>query len=109
MQCKITNKMVKVLKEALPKDYEVKLLKLTPDEYKNLVHYDGLYYADICGDYDLRNNVCKVIKVIYPPDFYAMPAYITTHELKEYYNDAKKDGVVTIDNYKKALFAGIEV
>lgn len=109
MKCKVTNKMVEVLKEALPKDYEVKLLKLTPDEYKRFVHYDGLYFADEVGDYDYKNNLCKVIKILYPADFYAMPAYITTKDLREYYDDAKTDGIVTIDNYKKALFAGIEV
>lgn len=104
---KVTNKMVKILKEALPKDYEVKLVKLSPDKYKWYVHYEGLHHAEDYGDYDYKDNTCKAIRIVYPADYYACDNFITTKELIDAYKDIEGDK--NIDNYKKALFRALEV
>lgn len=104
---KVTNKMVKIIKESLPEGYGVELIKLTPEQYKWHVHYEGIYHAMDYGDYDSNKDICKVIKINYPSDYYAMPNYITTKELREVYHSIRGDK--NIDNYKTELFNYLEV
>ena len=103
MRIKISQTMVKFIKNTLPKDHDVKLVKLTPKEYGWQVHYDGEYHAEQYGDYDYKTGLCKAIKILYPADYYAMPNYITTKDLKDYYKEAKEQGEVSQKSYEQAI------
>lgn len=109
MKVKVTNPMVQLIKDALPKDHQVKLIKLDPRQYGWQVHHNGADYAESVGDYDYNTGLCKAIQIIYPPDFYAMPAYVTTKDLKDYYKECESGGDVTLERYKKTILNNLEV
>lgn len=56
--------------------------------------------ADDYGDYDWAEDEYKVIRVVYPEEYYACPAYLTTKRLNDEYN---RRGVTTIDELKQML------
>jgi len=109
MRVKVTYPMAKVIQEAMPKDHSVKLVKLTPKEYAWHVHYGGIYHAEDHGDYDWKTGKCKAIQIIYPSDYYAMPQYITSKDLNDYFRECAKDGEVTIERWKEKLKEALEV
>ena len=56
--------------------------------------------ADDYGDYDWAEDEYKVIRVVYPDDYYACPQYLTTKSLTDEY---RRRGVSTIDELKLML------
>lgn len=56
--------------------------------------------ADDYGDYDWAEDEYKVIRVVYPEEYYACPQYLTTKALNDEYN---RRGVSTIDELKQML------
>lgn len=104
MQIKITNKMVQMLKKALP-DYDFKIVKLNRREYATMVHYD-IFTAMDHGDYDYANDIYKAIRVLYPANYYALPNYITSKELKEL---VKNNNVNNSDDLLRELKNAYEI
>lgn len=56
--------------------------------------------ADDYGDYDWAEDEYKVIRVVYPAEYYACPQYLTTKSLTDEY---RRRGVSTIDELKLML------
>jgi hypothetical protein len=98
---KVSGSMVKYIKDIIPKDYEVKLIKLTDREFRFMVDYDE-YSNDV--DYGV-DNMYRVIQVLYPYEYYAMPKYLTTKDLTRIYKNSVKYGV----DFNKELISEIEV
>lgn len=95
MYVKVSNPIKKIIAEALSGTAAgVKIEKLTPDQYERLVDYNLLKHTS-----DLNNGLFKVIKVIYNPECYALPAYITTWDLVTTYKES--DG--TLDGFRNAI------
>ena len=86
MTIKVSNTMVKYIKDILPKNYSVKLVKMTDRDFRLNVDYDE-YSNEV--DYG-TDNLYKVIKITYPDDYYANPLYFTTKELISAYRSSVK-------------------
>lgn len=52
--------------------------ELLPHDYKMRVDYD-IFRND--RDYNISSGKMKTIKVVYPPEWYALPRYLTTNDL----------------------------
>ena len=85
IKVKVSNPMTKYIQTALTGIAVARLEKLSPDEYGRFVDYDLFRHTD---DYD--GKAFKVIKIIYPLDAYAMPAYITTRDLIRAFRESDK-------------------
>lgn len=79
MKAILSNQMVKALKTELTGIGEIKMFRLTPEAYKAHVDIDLWKHED---DFLASSNTIRVVKLIYPAEDYAMPAYITTQDLK---------------------------
>jgi hypothetical protein len=79
MKAILSNQMVKALKAELTGIGEIKMIRLAPDAYKAFVDIDVWKHED---DFLESSNTLRVAKLIYPAEDYAMPAYITTQDLK---------------------------
>lgn len=92
MKVKVTYPMLKEIKKALPK-YNVSLEKYTLEQYERFVDFD-VYRNEI--DYDDKTGKMKVIKIIYPDSYYAMPRYLTTKDLSQIfkYSDKTYNGFI---------------
>lgn len=86
MTIKISNTMLKYIKNIIPKDYSVKIVKMTDRQFRLNVDYDE--YSNQ-SDYGI-DNLYKVIKIEYPDHYYAIPKYITTKELNYIYKSSVK-------------------
>lgn len=109
MRIQVTQKIVNELKKALPAEHTITLVKLTPEEYRQYVHYNGAYYAEEQGDYDYNAGVCKAIEVKYPPGYYACAQYLTTKDLRNIAKEASDAGKITLDDYKKQFINYISI
>lgn len=82
MRVKVSNVMIKEMKKILPENYSIYLLEMNPELYR--IHIDADIFRNE-SDFDYKKNVFKVIQVVYPPEYYAMPRYITTNDLHKIY------------------------
>jgi hypothetical protein len=96
-----TIKMASLIKEVMP-TYQVQQVKLDARQYKMLVDYD-IYTGT--GDYDYKTDTYKVIEIIYPAEYYAMPTYINTETLKRIYKNSDK----TFQGFKTELINELAV
>lgn len=84
MKVASTTTMTKLLNDAIKhhniKDRQFKYETLEEDDYKMNVDYDT-YNAEEWGDYNYKTGKYRVIKVLYPYEYYAMPSYLTTASL----------------------------
>lgn len=85
IKIKVTNTMFRLIKKALPQ-YKVELVKLTEEEFKWCVDLD-VWGNEV--DYCYKDNTFKVIRIIYPPEWYACDKYLTTKDLE--YNFKQSD------------------
>ena len=79
MRLILSNQMVKELKKELNGIADVKLVKIYPETYKACVDYDLWKHED---DFSATTNTLRAAQVIYPAESYALPAYITSQDLK---------------------------
>lgn len=77
MKVKPTHKMVECLKKVLT-GCQVDLVALTPQEFRCFVDIDD-YNHEV--DYDWKTSLFKVIRIIYPYEYYACNKYLTTKDL----------------------------
>lgn len=101
MQTKVTKKMAALLNKNF-KNYEIKVTNLTVDEFKFKVNYS---LFDDLEDFDSSSNTFKVIKVLYPFEYYAMPTYLTTRILTRLYENSDK----TLEGFLQQVFNSIEI
>lgn len=92
-------KATKVMTDLLRKNLKlecielIKLCKLSELEFIRLVDYNS--YNHIC-DYNFTTEKFSVIKIIYKPENYASPAYLTTKDLLRCFEHSDKsvDGFI---------------
>lgn len=73
----------KLIQKVLP-SYEVKVVKLTEEQYRyhlGYTDYEYVKYEDSV-DYDYKNDLYRAIRILYPEDYYATPRYISSRELR---------------------------
>ena len=102
MQVKVSNPMKKFVAVALTGLGSVTLEKMTYEQFKLYVDYDPFRHET---DWDGTKNTFKVLKVVYPFDCYASPAYITTRDLNKVFRES--DG--TAEGFTQALIAQYEI
>jgi len=95
MYVKVSNPIKKIIAEALSGTATARIEKLTPEQYERLVDYNLLKHTS-----DYNNGLFKVIKVIYDPELYALPAYITTWDLITTYKESDGSLAGFIDKIK---------
>lgn len=96
MYVKVSNPIKKIIAESLSGIAAgVRIEKMTPDQYERLVDYNLLKHT---ADFD--GVQFKVIKVIYPPECYALPEYITTWDLITTYKESDGSLAGFIDKIK---------
>lgn len=76
----------------------------SPQEYS--INVGDPFDAEYYGDYDLEKGKIRVIQITYPPEYYAMPMFITSQEL---IITAKRSAVKTFDELKSMLKQIIEI
>ena len=101
MYVQASKKMASLIQKVVP-TYQVQQVKIDARQYTMLVDYD-IYTG--AKDYDSKTDTYKVIEILYPVEYYAMPRYINTEFLKRVFKDSDK----TLDGYKKELINAIEV
>ena len=82
---KCTKALATLLNKNTPNDYYITLEKLTPNQYALCVDTD-IYNHD--NDFNATTNTFNVLKVNYQHDYYALPRYITTNDLRKIYFNA---------------------
>jgi hypothetical protein len=88
MKVKATAAMAKEIKKALTGIAEdVFIVKMDVDNYRHTVDFEPLYHEN---DYNYSTNKFQAIKIIYRPDFYAMPEYVTTNDLIKIFHDSDR-------------------
>lgn len=80
------------------------LKMLTAREYN--IHVGETEDAEYYGDYVPEEDRYKVIQITYPPEYYAMPIYITSQEL---IITARRFDVKTFEALKSMLKQIIEI
>lgn len=86
MKVKVSNPMLKALKQAIPQ-YKFYLLELSPHNYSMLIDYDTWNHEI---DFNIAKNVFKAIQVVYPSEYYAMNRYLTTKDLSRCFKESDK-------------------
>lgn len=102
MKIKATMKMVKELNKRIRGNYCIdffKLLKLTPEEYE---HY---FIEDIFENFqDYDGEYMKIIEVVYHPEMYSIPHYLTTNDLLREYRPGD-----TADRFFSRVINAVEI
>ena len=104
MQVKVTKKMVQELNKAAITDYCIdffQLLEMSPEQYE---HYFIDNLLDHENDYDASKNVMKVIEVVYKPEMYSIPQYLTTNDLIREYHPGD-----TLQKYIRRVINAVEI
>ena len=81
----VTKKMADAINKRVSKmGYTAIMETMTPNEYSikvgNVFHHDE--------DYNITTGRMQVIMIIYPDNYYAMPHYLTTKELRAAYHNS---------------------
>lgn len=109
MKVRVTKVMAKhiakVLKENGIKVEEVSVVKTSERTYALLIGTSALAAADEYGDYDWENDTYKVIRVVYPYEYYATPRYLTTEELVRICREAHNN----IDMFNQGICNAIAI
>lgn len=85
MKIEVTKKMVNVLNKAAKESgAEMKFIFETMTERAYSIYVNALASG---RDYDYEKGVFKVIKVLYPDEYYAMPNYLATEDLEKLYRN----------------------
>ena len=102
MKLKVNKTMVKTLnKYAKDKPLHFAYRTTSPANYTLLVDYD-LFRNE--SDFEYSTGEMKYIKVIYPPEYYALPGALTTNDLKRLYVSGD-----TVETYCKRVIENMSV
>lgn len=104
MKVKVTKTMAAAIKKSMRAMYPavtVSLETYKPDVYSRNV---GSVWENE-QDYDYSSGQFKCIRIVYPDEYYAMPRYLTTRELR--YIAGRCNG--TLDGFMHAVKQAIEI
>jgi len=90
MRVKVSNPMLKVIRDALKGIATVSMERFTMDQYSRIVDFDLIKHTT-----DWNGDTFKAIRVDYAPELYALPAYITSWDLVKTFQES--DG--TLDSF----------
>lgn len=85
---------------------EASVVTMSERGYRLNVGLDAMLDAQDNGDYDWCEDEYKVIKVLYPEEYYAMPKYLTTASLNKEY---RRRGVTTDAELKEMVKEMVEI
>lgn len=103
MKVKVTKTMAKELKKNFEgKEYQITFQKIPTDIYRINVSYDLIENEE---DYNMEDNTFNIIKVNYPAEYYAMPRYLTSRDLRRAYRESDK----TYDGFMRTVESLIEI
>lgn len=71
------------------KDYRVVCGNLMPDAYRALVGTDEMFATE---QWDLADNgTMRVIKIVYPDDYQALPTYLSTYTINKLFGNIRTE------------------
>lgn len=76
----------------------------SPQEYR--INVGDPFDAEYYGDYDMEEGKISAIQITYPPEYHAMPMFITSKELIA---ASKRFAVKTLDELKSMMKQIIEI
>ena len=85
---------------------EASVVTMSERGYRLNVGLDAMLDAQDNGDYDWAEDEYKVIRVVYPEEYYAMPKYLTTASLNKEY---RRRGVTTDAELKEMVKEMVEI
>ena len=95
MRVKATKKMMMELNKKAVGNYCIDFFELLKEPYDiyNRIVFDPFEHEE---DYNTETGLFNVIKVIYKPDMFSLPRYITTEDLRhEYHKGDTLDRFIT--------------
>lgn len=99
MKVRVSNPMRKYLQEQIP-EYKFYLLKMGIDQYRISVDLD-IFENE--SDYSPEKNEMKVLQIVYPSEYYAMPAYLTTRQLNRLFTMSDHTAAGFIEEVRKKI------
>ena len=85
---------------------EASVVTMSERGYRLNVGLDAALDAEDNGDYDWAEDEYKVIRVVYPDEYYARPTYLTTASLTK---EFRRRGVSTADELKEMVRSMCEI
>lgn len=104
MRVQATKKMVKELNKRAITNYCIQffqLLEITVEQYQNYFIDSPLDHEE---DYDYKTGLMKIIEVVYLPEMYSIPHYLTTKDLRREYRTGD-----TVETYMKRVINSVEI
>lgn len=88
MKVMVSKTMAKfIAKELKPEKISVDYMEISQDDFRFCV---DSCYMDHLADWDFDKQVFKVIRLVYPPECYAMPQFITTKALDHFFKKSDR-------------------
>lgn len=103
----INNQIKNNAKYAKFKNYEITLEKMTIEQLERRVDFDARYSFNYDADYNYKTGKYNIIMITYPFDFYAMPHYVTTHDLSKCFKNYTQP--LTVEKFLDGFFDEIEI
>lgn len=85
---------------------EAEVVTMSEQAYIVNVGIEAQWEAEDYGDRDWTTGEYKVIRVVYPEEYYAMPQYLTTAALTK---EFRRRGVTTVDELKAMVRSMCEI
>lgn len=104
MQVKVSKTMAKSINSYFNDNgisYRAEVIEMAPRSYD--VYVGNSVMND--EDFDMETNMMKVIIIDYPSEYYAMPRYLSTRELRSIYYNSNR----TMNGFMDELFEEIEI
>lgn len=105
MKAKVSKVMASTLNKEAKKQnklFHFFYTEMDYEHYRYLVDFDVINHEN---DYSLESNIFKVIKVVYPDNWYCAPGYLTTNDLAKMAKNAKNSYERFINN----VFDNVEI
>lgn len=81
----VTKKMADAIDKRVRKmGYRAVVETMTPNEFS--IKVGNVFRHD--DDYNVASGMMQVIKIVYPDNYYAVPRYLTTMELRNVYRNS---------------------
>lgn len=103
MKVKVSKTMAAAIRKALKEDltgYRICYTEVDLNAYTRSVDYCLWSHEE---DYDAEHAVMKVIRIEYPAEYYAMPRYLTTKDLRNIAGRADGDYTRFMNGVKNAI------
>lgn len=100
MRVQATKTMAREIKKQT--GFSATLEKFSPERYEVIVDYDLLANEE---DYNWGDRLFSAIRIDYPAEFYAIPRYLSTRDLRRIFRESDK----TFNGFFEAVKNAIEI